>query len=151
MISLGRMTRAGAIAAIERAGVLLVFPVANRPEPASLWAHFHPGEPMEWEWDEDGDDRVARLWHLRAELSTTDAVVYTKWFRGRATYFSRGLFTAMLRALTSGRAPNSGMRSQQSRAALPVVPWQRCQASSGKCWAFNRHPFTSIAPARAGP
>ncbi len=57
---------------------------------------------MRWEWDDDGDDRVSRLWHLRAELSTTRKAVYTKWFRGKATYFSRPVFEAMLRALNPG-------------------------------------------------
>ncbi|MCM2277581.1 MAG: hypothetical protein NDJ89_05845 [Oligoflexia bacterium] len=52
---------------------------------------------MIWEWDEEGDDRVADLWHLRAELSTSRKVVYTKWYQGRATYFSRPVFAALLR------------------------------------------------------
>lgn len=88
-----------AIAAIDRAGALLVFPLDNRDEPESLWLTFYPDEEMAWEWDEDGDDRVAKLWHLRGDLSTTRKVVYTKWFRGRATYLSRGIFVALLRAL----------------------------------------------------
>lgn len=54
---------------------------------------------MRWEWDESGDQGVADLWNLRGELSTTRKVVYTKWYRGRATYFSRPLFVAMLRRL----------------------------------------------------
>lgn len=91
-----------AVAAIESAGALLVFPMENRPEPASLWSVFHPRSEMRWEWDESGDDRVGRLWHLRSELSTTRAVVYTKWYRGRATYLSRALFAALLSALNGG-------------------------------------------------
>ena len=88
-----------AISAVDRAGALLVFPMDNRKQPASLWSAFFPRTPMRWEWDESGDDRVSKLWHLRAELSTTRKVVYTKWFQGRATYLSRPLFAAMLRAL----------------------------------------------------
>jgi hypothetical protein len=94
-----KMNAADAIRAIDAAGALLVFPISNKPEPKSLWSHFFPRSPMEWEWDEDGDDRVSDLWHLRAALSTTRKVVYTKWFQGRATYFSREIFTALLRAM----------------------------------------------------
>jgi hypothetical protein len=54
---------------------------------------------MRWEWDDGGDNRVADLWHLKTELSTTSKVVYTKWYRGRATYFSKSLFQALLKKL----------------------------------------------------
>jgi hypothetical protein len=90
------MKKADAIRAIERHGMLLVFPIDNRPEPRSLWSAFYPRSKMRWEWDEGGDDRVARLWHLREELSRSRKVVYAKWFRGRATFFSRDLFRALL-------------------------------------------------------
>ena len=93
------MNRTSAISAINAAGVLLVFPIGNKKQPASLWSHFHPRKPMRWEWDESGDAGVADLWHLRSELSTTRKVVYTKWYQGRATYFSKPVFTATLRAL----------------------------------------------------
>src|SRR6476620_6984546 len=93
------MNRKTALTAIERAGALLVFPLDNRAEPASLWSAFYPREAMLWEWDDNGDDRVAQLWHLRGELSTTRKAVYTKWYQGRATYFSREVFTALLRVL----------------------------------------------------
>jgi len=56
---------------------------------------------MRWEWDESGDDRVARLWHLRQELSSSSLVVYTKWFRNRATFFSKEAFVCALSALKS--------------------------------------------------
>ena len=60
-----------AIAAIEKSGAILVFPLDNRKEPASIWSHFYPRTPMRWEWDDSGDNRVGDLWHLRTELSTT--------------------------------------------------------------------------------
>ena len=78
------MKKRSAITAVRKAGALLVFPMDNRKEPASLWSAFYPKEPMRWEWDESGDDRVAKLWRLRAELSTSREVVYSKWFRGAA-------------------------------------------------------------------
>ena len=85
-----------AIQAINRDGIILVFPIDNQKVPHSLWYELHPKTKMRWEWDGDGDSKVADLWHLRTQLSTTREVVYTKWFRGRATYFSRELFTACL-------------------------------------------------------
>jgi hypothetical protein len=51
---------------------------------------------MRWEWDSDGDDRVAGLWHLREVLSRSREVVYVKWFQGRATFFSFEVFENML-------------------------------------------------------
>jgi len=56
----------------------------------------YPKSVMRWEWDENGDDRVSRLWYTRGELSDSREVVYTKWFQGRATYFSREVFTLLL-------------------------------------------------------
>lgn len=60
---------------------------------------------MRWEWDADGDDRVAWLWGHRQELSASGKVVYAKWFRGRATFFSQEVFTALLALMGTARAP----------------------------------------------
>jgi hypothetical protein len=90
------MNLKSAVAAIEEHGMLLIFPIDNRPEPRSVWSVSYPKSKMRWEWDEDGDDRVHKLWHLRAELSASGLVVYTKWYQGRATVFSRKAFTALL-------------------------------------------------------
>lgn len=76
--------------------MLLVYPIASKKEPPSLWSNFFPRSVMKWEWDQDGDTRVSDLWHLRAELSVSGKVVYTKWYQGRATFFSKELFTAFL-------------------------------------------------------
>jgi hypothetical protein len=114
------MNQRSAIAAIERAGALLVFPMDNRPEPASLWSHFFPRDEMRWEWDEDGDNRVSDLWHLRSALSTTRKVVYTKWYRGRATYLSRPLFVGLLRTLNpEGQRPRG--LSPEAERVLEVL------------------------------
>lgn len=93
------MKTRSAISAIEKAGALLVFPMENRKEPASLWSHFHPRKEMSWEWDDAGNAEVHKLWHLRSALSTTRKVIYTKWFRDRATCISRPLFAPLLRSL----------------------------------------------------
>ncbi|MBC7693537.1 MAG: hypothetical protein H7222_17360, partial [Methylotenera sp.] len=107
------------IAAIEKQGMLLVFPLNNQKEPVSLWSSFHPRSQMKWEWDEGGDDRVARLWHLREELSRSGKVVYAKWYRGRATFFSKKLFTSALRVLNSGLEERI-LKRDLSRAAQTV-------------------------------
>jgi hypothetical protein len=84
-----------AIQAIEKNGILLVYPIDNRPTPLSLWSELYPRTKMRWEWDQDGDDRVASLWHLRAQLSESRLVIYSKWYQNRATFFSRSLFAAL--------------------------------------------------------
>ena len=88
-----------ALSALERREILLVFPINNRPEPRSLWSEFYPRSEMRWEWDDSGDDRVARLWHLRAQLAASGSVVYAKWYQGRATFFSKQVFPKMVAAL----------------------------------------------------
>lgn len=88
-----------AIKAIQDEGVLLVYPIDNRKEPKSLWSVFYPKSKMRWEWDTGGDDRVANLWYLKVELSECDKVVYTKWYQGRATFFSPKIFAAFLSLL----------------------------------------------------
>jgi hypothetical protein len=85
-----------AVEKINENGVLLVFPINNSKEPSSLWSAFYPRTQMRWEWDSDGDNRVGLLWALMKELSSSGQVVYSKWYQGRATFFSKELFTALL-------------------------------------------------------
>jgi hypothetical protein len=74
--------------------------MANRERPRSLWSELYPGETMSWDWDDDGADaRVVDLWHLRAKLAASSSVVYSKWYRNRATFFSRDAFAGMLGCL----------------------------------------------------
>ena len=108
-----KMNKSSAIQAIHKAGILLVFPNNNKKEPASLWCHFFPRKKMRWEWDSSGDSGVSDLWFLKTELSTTRKVIYTKWYQNKATYFSRKLFTAMLRALN----PELSKKPKLSRTA----------------------------------
>lgn len=90
------MNQKSAISKINNRGALLVFPINNKKEPSSLWSEFYPKSKMRWEWDSDGDDRVGSLWALMKKLSDSREVVYSKWYQGRATFFSRKLFTALL-------------------------------------------------------
>lgn len=86
-----------AISAINKNGILLVFPVKNKKNYNSVWKELYPRSEMKWEWTDDSDDRVAKLWHLRKELSRSREVVYSKWLNGRATFFSIPMFKALYR------------------------------------------------------
>lgn len=90
------MNQRSAINHINKNGVLLVFPINNAKDPQSLWAEFFPRKKLRWEWDEGADNKVGEMWMLMKRLSDCGRVVYSKWYRGRATFFSRELFTAML-------------------------------------------------------
>ena len=114
------MSLARAIALVERHGILLVFPLANRAEPKSLWSVLHPRTPMRWEWDETGDGRVVALWHARRELAESRAVVYSKWFRGRATLFAMDVFRAILVSLAVDAPLTAGL-SPDARALLEIL------------------------------
>lgn len=101
------------IKAIEKRGCLLVYPLANKKEPASLWSELYPRTPMEWRWDVDGDNRVGQMWVMREELSRSKEVIYVKWFQNRATFFSKKIFVAMLAFLGSSRGEVVLPRSSQ--------------------------------------
>jgi hypothetical protein len=85
-----------AVSIIDRLGIVLVYPIDNKPTPPSLWSEIHLTSEMKWSWDEDADPRVAELWHLRERLAHSSDVAYAKWFRGRATFFSLPVFHAIL-------------------------------------------------------
>lgn len=109
-----------AVRAIERRGALLVYPLDNREEPRSLWSEFFPRSRMRWEWDSGGDDRVSRMWLLREELSRSQKVVYAKWFRGRATFFSKSVFSDLLATLVPEEGQNLPL-SEDARRILEVL------------------------------
>lgn len=114
------MTLAKAVKHINFRGVLLTFPMNNNKEPRSLWTEFYPRKKMIWEWDEDGDASVAKLWHLRTELSESREVVYAKWYQGRATFFSRDFYLGALAVMhAKGFFKNS--LSRQARDILDIL------------------------------
>ncbi len=115
------MTKAQAIKHIDRYGMLLTYPLHNEKEPASLWSCFYPQSKMKWEWDSGGDDRVAQLWRLREELSRSGRVVYAKWFRGRATFFSREIFTAALVSLWFAHRAETTLLPRTSQEQLSAL------------------------------
>jgi hypothetical protein len=91
-----RITADNAVERINERGVLLVFPVNNRPLPLSLWSEFFPKTRMVWDWNDDAAGPVHDMWGLMKRLSDSREVVYSKWYQGRATFFARELFVAML-------------------------------------------------------
>lgn len=109
---------AKAVLAIEKKGGLLVYPIKNKKEPESIWSSLYPRTEMRWTWDEDADNRVSKVWHLKEELSRSGDVVYGKWFKQRATFFSRSAFVnlrAYLRDLP--------VKRPESRRMLEVLSW----------------------------
>jgi hypothetical protein len=93
-----------AVAAINEHHVQLVYPIQNAREPRSLWHSLHPRSVMKWDWSEHADPRIVDLWHLKDDLCHGRDVVYAKWFRGRATFFSREIFVPMLGLLGTTRS-----------------------------------------------
>ncbi len=117
MVDPARMTLKKAVDKINEYGALLVYPIPQQKDPHSLWSCFFPRTKMKWEWDDGANDRVARLWHLRTEVSASGKAVYAKWYKGRATFFSREVFVSLLSFLGSSRAP----LSPAAQAALEVL------------------------------
>jgi hypothetical protein len=115
-----KMNLENATQLINKHGVLLVYPVNNKREPLSLWHGFFPRSEMRWEWDTGGDNRVANLWYLREELSRSGDVVYAKWYRGRATFFSREIFTAMMSIIGTPKIDHSTL-GREARNVLDVL------------------------------
>lgn len=114
------MNQRSAIAKINKSGVLLVFPINNRKEPHSLWSEFFPRKKMRWEWDDSGDNSVAEMWSLMKRLSDNRMVVYSKWYQGRATFFSQELFVAMLSMLLRDFDLNHGLMAS-SKSLLETL------------------------------
>jgi hypothetical protein len=95
------MDTRSAISKINDSGVLLVFPIKNAKEPDSLWAQLFPRTKMKWDWSDESHNRVADVWHLMKRLSDCRKVIYSKWYQGRATFFSTRLFTALVSKFNS--------------------------------------------------
>ncbi|MBL7544016.1 MAG: hypothetical protein JNL11_09375 [Bdellovibrionaceae bacterium] len=106
-----------AVQFINDHGLLLVFPVNNKVTPKSLWSQFYPRTKLKWEWDDNGDQKVFKMWQLMKELSTSKDVVYSKWHAGRATFFSREIFVAMMVVLKHAGVWQARL-SSEARALL---------------------------------
>lgn len=110
-----------AVEHIERHGILLVYPIDNRAEPKSLWSCLHPRSEMRWAWDETADPRVVELWHLRERLARTKRVVYGKWYRRRATFFSHEAFVGLLSSLDRIGALDPETLGDEARTILELL------------------------------
>lgn len=91
------LTKSKAIKAIEKNGMLLVYPVKNKAEPKSLWSELLPRKEMVWDWTDEAGSEVAEMWRLRENLSRSGEVVYAKYLQNRATFFSKSRFIELLR------------------------------------------------------
>ncbi len=109
-----------AISHIQTHGALLVFPLNNKSLPNSLWSQFYPKTEMIWEWNQDSDYKVANMWQLMKSLSDCREVVYSKWYQGRATFFSRDLFAALLCLARTARIPRHEL-SETARVLFEVL------------------------------
>lgn len=109
-----------AISRIRDRGALLVFPINNRELPNSLWAEFFPKTRMIWEWNEASDYKVSDMWQLMKKLSNCREVVYSKWYQGRATFFSPELFAALLSLARTARIPRHEL-SETARTLFEVL------------------------------
>ena len=118
---LGRKLQlSSAVASIRRHGTLLVFPINNREQPHSLWAEFFPATRMVWDWNEDSDHRVGDMWQMMKRLSDCRDVVYSKWYQGRATFFSHDVFSAMLAIRRAYQTPRHQL-SESARILFEVL------------------------------
>ena len=109
-----------AIDRIDARGLLLIFPIENRPQPRSLWSELHPRTVMRWAWDEGADPRVVSLWHMREQLARSRKVVYTKWFKGKAMVISLDVFRAMLASLRATGGLFRGL-SREAQEILEIL------------------------------
>jgi hypothetical protein len=112
--------RQKAIEAINKHHALLVFPINNKKQPLSIWQALYPRSEMRWEWDEGGDNRVASLWHLRAQLSTSREVIYSKWYQGRATFFSKEAFVHLM-AATGAHEKRKQLMSHEALSIMEAL------------------------------
>lgn len=109
-----------AISRIKDRGALLVFPINNRELPNSLWREFFPKTRMIWDWNENNDYKVSDMWQMMKKLSDCREVVYSKWYQGRATFFSPELFTALLSLARTARIPRHEL-SETARILFEVL------------------------------
>src|SRR4051812_23258502 len=109
-----------AVDAINLKGALLVFPSNNKKEPQSVWSCLFPRTKMRWEWDDSADNRVVQMWHLREELSSSGQVVYSKWFQGRATCFSKKVFLHIL-SISRAHKQRPLLKSHESKEIIETL------------------------------
>jgi hypothetical protein len=134
---------------IDRHGILLVYPIDNRAEPKSLWSCLHPKREMRWAWDESADPRVVELWHLREALARSKRVVYGKWYRRRATFFSHAAFRGLLGALDESSALEPDTLSEEARTILELLEEARRRPRRGCAAPPVSRASSSKAPSSA--
>lgn len=71
---------------INEQGVVSVFPAKSSMP--SLWKFLHPRSKFSWVWDENGDDKVAKLWWLKNEIAASRKVLYGRFFSNQPVFVS---------------------------------------------------------------
>src|SRR5688500_3775901 len=95
-----------AIDAINEQGAVIVFPMNNKKDPKSLWSCLYTRAKMRWLCDDSADNRVVQMCHLREEISRSGQIIYSKWYQGRATCFSKNVFVHLLSAAQAHKKRN---------------------------------------------
>ncbi len=108
------------IDAINSSGALLVFPVKNAKEPASIWSKLYPRTKMVWAWDDSASDKVGSTWLLMKKLSDCRKVIYSKWYQDRATFFSIELFQALIKKQSEMEVQQKPL-SPEARQILEIL------------------------------
>lgn len=89
---------------LEEVGCLFVYPnKEKRVAVPSIWDVLYPNLEMVWDWSDEAHSAVATVWRFREALSRSGDAVYTKWYKGRALFFSKQAFVALAQFLNSPR------------------------------------------------
>ena len=75
---------------------------------------------MVWDWNEDSDHRVGDMWQMMKRLSDCREVIYSKWYQGRATFFSHESFRGDDRAASCHQTPRHEL-SETARVLFEVL------------------------------
>jgi len=71
---------------IQREGVVSVFPAKGKRALPSLFRFLHPRSSFSWVWDENGDDKVVKLWWLKNEIAASKKVLYGRFFTNQPVF-----------------------------------------------------------------
>lgn len=81
---------------IQDKGMLLMFPIKNEKDPDSFWPHVFPRSKFFWDWTKDTDPKIFKIRTIIDELLNNDQIIQAKWYKNRATFFSKETFQHML-------------------------------------------------------
>lgn len=90
-----------ALETVEKYGCVAIFPekIKKKNSIVSLWEIYFPRTKMNWEWDEDADRRVVRLWWLKNEVAQTKKVLYGRFLSNRPVLVSKDKAREMMKVM----------------------------------------------------